>query len=84
MAAGNSQSHRLFSCEELAKGARYHCVTILDVFRSEDDRLDFLTMSLLVKFWMPRFSTVDEVLDFMRQTLDVLPSFLRAVCKVTH
>ena len=63
---------QVFSSEELAKDSRNHCVPILDVFSSDDDNLDFIVMPLLVPFWKPPFSSVDEVLDFMNQTLEVL------------
>ena len=72
----------LLSSEELRKDPRNHCVPIPDVFSSEDDHLDFIVMPLLVKFWTPRFSSVNEVLDFMRQMLEVLPLFFWASVKV--
>ena len=51
---------------------RNHCVPILDCFTDEAlPNLMFLVMPLLRQFDDPPFFAVDEVLDFMRQTLEV-------------
>ena len=62
---------RLFSSEELARDLRNHCVPVLDLFSADEDNLDLMVMPLLVEFWKPEFSSVDEALDFMRQLLEV-------------
>ena len=56
---------------------RNHCVPILDCFTDESlPNLTFLVMPLVRRFDNPPFFAVDEVLDFMRQTLEVCLSHL--------
>lgn len=60
------------SSGEFRKDPRNHCVPILDVFSEEGHPMVFMVMPLLIKYDTPPFSSVDEVLDFMRQTLEVI------------
>lgn len=62
---------KMFSSPEHLRDTSNHCVTILDHFRLESDELDFLVMPLLVSFDGPPFLYVTEVVDFVRQTLEV-------------
>ena len=49
-----------------------HCVPIFEIFEDETDgTIEFIVMPLLRRFDSPSFDTVDEVIDFMRQTLKV-------------
>ena len=51
---------------------RNHCVPILDTFVDDaDDDIEFLVMPVLRRFNDPPFRSVNEVVDFMRQTLEV-------------
>jgi hypothetical protein len=47
-----------------------HAVPVLDYFTKDDD--GFLVMPLLRKFDDPPFGTVEEVVDFVRQMLQVI------------
>lgn len=63
---------QFLTSEKLLRDPHNHCVPILDYF--EDDSADgpaFLVMPLLRPFNDPPFSRVDEVVDFMTQTLEV-------------
>lgn len=56
----------------LLKDPRNHCVPILDVIREESlPHMELLVMPLLRPFDKPPFFSVDEMLDFMKQTLEV-------------
>ncbi|KAL5536309.1 hypothetical protein ACEPAF_130 [Sanghuangporus sanghuang] len=71
------------SSPDLAKDPRNHCIPILDVIREESvPNLEFLVMPLLRPFNKPPFFRVDEMLDFMKQTLEGLV-FMHSV-GVTH
>ena len=60
------------SSPDLAKDLRNHCVPILDVVRDDSfPRFEFLVMPLLRPFHMPPFFSADEMLDFVKQTLEV-------------
>ena len=62
------------SSGENAQGCKNHCVPVLDVIREETKRpRDFLLLPLLRPFDDPPFFSVEEVLDFMKQTLQVRP-----------
>ena len=63
---------RFFSSEEKKKDKFNHCVPILDYF--EDERLPecgILVMPLFRLFDEPPFVSIDEVVEFIRQTLEV-------------
>lgn len=61
-----------FSSEELARDPMNHCVPILDIIRDDSEaQNEFLVMPLLRPFDLPPYFTVEEVLDFMKQTLEV-------------
>ena len=56
---------------ELRNDLRNHTVPILDVFSATGEPVEFMVMPLLNMFDAPPFSAVDEVVDFMEQTLEV-------------
>lgn len=60
------------SSEELSKDPRNHCVPIIETFDDviETD-IEFLVMPYLREWISPPFMTVEEALDFMRQTIEV-------------
>lgn len=62
---------RMLSAAEHRQDPMNHCVPILEHFTDDDTGLNFLVMPLLRAFDDPPFYYVDEVLDFMRQTLEV-------------
>ncbi|KAL5513758.1 hypothetical protein ACEPAH_4159 [Sanghuangporus vaninii] len=68
---------RYLDSEELRKDPRNITVPLLDVFREEEDTMEFMVMPLLKSFDDPSFSSVDEVIDFMKQTLQGL-SFMHS------
>ena len=62
----------LFSSEEKIGDPCNHCVPVLDYF--EDERLPecgILVTPLLRPFDEPAFVSIDEVVEFVRQTLEV-------------
>lgn len=60
------------SSEGLSKDPRNHCVPIIEAFEDViDTDVEFLVMPFLRKWTSPPFLTVEEALDFMRQTLEV-------------
>lgn len=62
---------RYLSQEEFLKDKRNHCVPFLDVLDpSEGDEI-FLVMPLLRAFDSPEFESMDDVVDFIRQMLEV-------------
>ena len=63
---------------------RNHCVPILDVFQDPlEPDMALLVMPLLRRFNDPEFGTINEVMDFVRQSIDVNvpPGF---VCYSSH
>jgi hypothetical protein len=67
----------LLSSEPLSSDPRNHCVPIYEVFSFPNDHtLNVLVMPLLRKYDDPRFETVGEVVDCIRQIFEVSPSFL--------
>ena len=60
---------------QLRADPRNHCVVTLDYFESTDDCY-FLVMPYLCEFDKPEFKFVDEVIDFISQTLEVFLYFL--------
>lgn len=61
----------MLSSPERLREPSNHCVPILDHFCLESEEIDFLVMPLLVPFDGPPFLYVTEVVDFVRQTLEV-------------
>ena len=62
----------LLSSPSLAKDSRNHCVPVYDVFGvPDDDNLRILVLPLLRKYDDPPFDTVGEVVDCLRQVLEV-------------
>ena len=60
--------------EEMLKDPRNHTVPLLDVISEDEDPEMFMVMPLLLEFHFLSFTSVDEVVDFMRQTLEVRSS----------
>ena len=61
-----------FSSEDRKCDARNHCVPVLDYI--EDDRMPeyaLIVTPLLRLFNDPEFATIGEILEFVRQTLEV-------------
>ena len=51
---------------------RNHCVPVLDVFQDPlEPDMSLLVMPLLRRFNDPEFGTINEVMDFVRQSIDV-------------
>lgn len=70
--AEESVTARMLSAPELLKDPQNPCVPIVDYFRDDmDQAVAYLVMPLLRGFQDPPFSYVDEVVDFVRQTLEV-------------
>ncbi|TDL21677.1 hypothetical protein BD410DRAFT_724031 [Rickenella mellea] len=63
---------------EIRRCPENHCVPVLDRFPAEaDPNIDIIVMPFLFRLNEPRFEAVDQVLDFIRQTLDGL-AFMHA------
>ncbi|KAH8111759.1 kinase-like domain-containing protein [Phellopilus nigrolimitatus] len=63
----------MLSSSERLQDPANHCVPIFDTFASEqDNQTMFIIMPLLRRFNDPEFEHVDEVVDFVRQTLEGL------------
>lgn len=59
-------------CSDKMKDARNHCVLIQDVFADDlEPGTEFLVMPQLRCCTDPSFATMEEVLDFVHQTLEV-------------
>lgn len=62
----------LLMCSEKMQDTRNHCVSIQDHFDDEiEPYTEFLVMPVLRCCIDPSFATVEEVLDFVHQTLEV-------------
>lgn len=62
-----------FNCDEMRRDPRNHCVPALDSFEDPlDPRKEIIVMPMLRTFGSPPFDTVQEVLEFTRQMLEVL------------
>ena len=69
----------MLSSPEALKDPMNHCVPILDYFGDlTTPGPDFIVMPLLRVFYVPDFETVTEILDFVKQTLEV--PFLTCLC----
>lgn len=63
---------RYFSSDERSRDADNYCVPILDEFTDDSDpSTHLIIMPLLRQYNDPHFYFVDEVLDFVKQTLKV-------------
>lgn len=71
---------QMLSSPERIHDPSNHCVPILDHFSIESEELDFLVMPFLNRFDFPPFLHVTEVVDFVRQTLQVRGSVM---CRLT-
>ena len=62
----------MLSSEALSKDPKNHSVPILDHFEDENDSsMSFMVMPFLLRIDRPPFDTVDEVMDFVDQMLEV-------------
>ncbi len=62
-----------FSSSEFSQDVRNHCVPFLDVFHDdEDEDYDYVVEPLLRRFDEPPFFVIGEVIEFIRQLLEVL------------
>ncbi|KAL5530909.1 hypothetical protein ACEPAG_3785 [Sanghuangporus baumii] len=61
--------------EEMLRDTRNNSVPLLDVISEDADPYAFIVMPLLINFTFLPYTSVDEVVDFMRQVLEGL-SFL--------
>ncbi|KAK7024924.1 kinase domain-containing protein [Favolaschia claudopus] len=63
---------RLFSAPAHAKNPRNHCISIMEVLPDpHDSTIQIIVMPLCIPFHRPKFDTVGEVVDCIRQILDV-------------
>lgn len=63
---------QFLSSEILRSDPDNHCVPILDIFCDESDpAIEYLVMPILKIFNSPPFYAVSEVVDFIKQTLEV-------------
>ncbi|KAJ7165137.1 hypothetical protein C8R46DRAFT_1192814 [Mycena filopes] len=61
----------LFSSPGLSDSPRNHCIRILEVLKDpEDDEKQIIVMPRLIKFYLPIFDTVGEVIDCFRQIFE--------------
>ncbi|TDL14170.1 hypothetical protein BD410DRAFT_817220 [Rickenella mellea] len=66
---------KFLSTPDMLEDERNHCIPILDDFFDPSDGTRFIVMAFLRHFYEPEFECMDEVLDFMLQTLTAI-SFL--------
>ena len=60
------------SADELLQDPRNHCVPIIDHFEDElESGMTFMVMPFLLPINKPAFETVDNVIDFVDQILEV-------------
>lgn len=63
---------QFLSSDSLRRDPKNHCVPIIETFCNESEpAIEFLVMPILRKFNSPPFYVVSEVVDFIRQTLEV-------------
>ena len=66
------QIAKFFSTDEKARDERNHCVPVLEYFEDENlAEYGILVMPLFRRFNDPKFLSIDEVLEFIGQTLEV-------------
>ena len=62
----------MLSSESLSKDPKNHCVPVIDHFQDEHDSdMSFMVMPFLLSIDRPPFETVDNVVDFADQILEV-------------
>lgn len=67
------QYNAIFATTRVVNISENHCCPILDVFRdSEDEGYEYVVLPVLRDFNDPPFYAVVEVLELVRQTLEVL------------
>ena len=74
-ATAESDIVRGLSLPHLRENSQNHAVPILDFLSGEHDH-DYIVMPLLLRFDDPPFVFVEEVSDFVRQTLEVCVSIM--------
>ncbi|CAL1706310.1 unnamed protein product [Somion occarium] len=75
--------NRCFSSEPFKSHPRNHCVQIIDVLAVPDDEdISIMVMPLLRRCDDPRFETIGEVMEFLRQVFEGM-QFLHQ-CHVAH
>lgn len=63
---------RFFCSEPLASDPRNRCIPIYEVLQApRDDDLQLIVMPRLRKFGSPRFETIGEIVEFLRQVFEV-------------
>ena len=68
------QIAKFFSTEDRMRDPRNHCAPVLEYF--EDEKLPeygIIVTPLYREFDIPEFDSIDEVLEFIKQTLEVCP-----------
>lgn len=64
---------RYLSSPPLSTEPHNHCCPILDVLQdAQDEDMQFIVMPLLRRYNDPKFETVGEVVEFIRQAFEVL------------
>lgn len=72
-----TQIATMLSSPELRQDPRNHAVPILEVIQDDEDlSISYLVMPFLRPIDNPAFESVDELLDFGDQILEVVPSFM--------
>ena len=70
------------SSPERNKDPRNHCIRFFETFcDDEDEGFEYIVMPVMNDFDLPKFYAVGEVVDFVRQTLEV-STFLYDTVKV--
>jgi hypothetical protein len=63
---------QFFSSDPLAKDPRNHCIPMLEILSvPDDDDLIIIVLPLLREYYNPRFDTCGEVMECIRQFLEV-------------
>lgn len=72
--AKNSEELRIirhFSSAKLRSDPKNHAIPLLEVISDDESQSDILVLPLLRRYNNPPFEFVDEVIEFVRQTLEV-------------
>ena len=70
--ADETEIQRYLTDDQKKGDPKNHCCPILDVFRdAEDEGYEYVVLPVLRDFDDPKFYAVIEVLDFVKQTLEV-------------
>ncbi|KDQ20889.1 hypothetical protein BOTBODRAFT_26901 [Botryobasidium botryosum FD-172 SS1] len=68
--ASEVEIHRFLSQEDFQADERNHCVPLLDVLDPQNGNIVFLVIPLLRDFEDPKLLSVEDAIDFFRQTLE--------------